>query len=204
MKDYISFFLFLPFNGKINYEYTNSLDYPNIDNSVSPRFVAPISFDYKRGLLLQESVFDQNNKILSQTINNYSFDEYLLTTGISIFGTYDGGFNSYPTYQLFTNYNHYKTVKQQGSYCQGNISNYCGIGDIYTTFVTDLLIGFDFNKEAFGWAKLTNKTTKNYFYPNGSSIPNIVEVNETYAYNPVNKKISESTVTNSQGEIRRC
>lgn len=189
------------YNGKVNYVYSNSLDYPDIDSSSPPRFIPPVSFDYKRGLLLQESVFDQNDKVLSQTINNYSFDEYLLTTGISIFGTYDGGFNSYPTYQLFNDYNHLKTLLQLGNYCTGgNLQNYCGIGEIFQTFGNQLIIGFNFNKEAYGWAKLTNKTTKNYFYPNGSSTPNIVEVNETYAYNPVNKKISESTVTNSQGE----
>ena len=49
-------------------------------------------------------------------------------------------------------------------------------------------------------SQLINKTTKNYFYPNGSSTPNIVETLETYAYNPINKKISESTVSNSRGE----
>ena len=51
------------------------------------------------------------------------------------------------------------------------------------------------------WKQLKSKTTKNYFYTNISTTPNILETNETYDYNPINKKISESTVTNSLGDV---
>jgi len=57
----------------------------------------------------------------------------------------------------------------------------------------------DFNNLC--WAKLTSKTTKNYFYPNGGSTPKIVESNETFTYNSLNKQIASHTVDNSVGDI---
>jgi hypothetical protein len=43
-------------------------------------------------------------------------------------------------------------------------------------------------------------TTNNYFYPSGTSTPNIVTTNETSIYNTLNKQIASHTVNNSVGE----
>jgi hypothetical protein len=55
--------------------------------------------------------------------------------------------------------------------------------------------------EAYGWAQLKSKTTQNFIYPNGDNLATIVQTHETYDYNPINKKISESTITNSTGDV---
>ena len=73
----------------------------------------------------------------------------------------------------------------------------CGLPlDLYTPKILPFPIF-----ESYGWAKLTSKNTKNYFYPNGGTTPNIVESNETYVYNSLNKQIESHTFDNSLGEI---
>jgi hypothetical protein len=189
--------------GKIEYTFISPIDYPEIDVPNGPPFIPTKNFDYKRGLLKKEVVYDNFNKEISETLNDYAFFEKEEHTGTR-FRKPNG--ECY-TGSLFSYYNEYLYAFENldCNYCS---PNYAMTSEFLCGLPLDLEDGMSPKPrimphpifEAYGWAKLTNKTTKNYFYPNGSSTPNIVEVNETYAYNPVNKKISESTVTNSQGE----
>jgi YD repeat-containing protein len=185
-------------NGKTNFEYLNSIDYPDIEMSSSHCLqLTPISNDYKRGHLIKEEIIDESGRILSLIENTFSFEQSEKISGLSIFGTYGFSFETNPVYKLFLNYSTYKLAKDNG-HCFGNtMAIYCGIDFPTHTFGPNLDIGYNLVYERFGWAKLTSKTTKNYFYPNGGSTPNIVQTDETYTYNPLNKKISEQTVTNS-------
>ena len=55
--------------------------------------------------------------------------------------------------------------------------------------------------EANGWAKLSKKITENYFYPPEGTAPTVLNSEETYTYNALNKKISKQTTTTSTNEI---
>ncbi|WP_445455985.1 hypothetical protein [Flavobacterium sp. HNIBRBA15423] len=49
------------------------------------------------------------------------------------------------------------------------------------------------------WTKLTATNTKEYSYQSGTT--KIALTSQTFSYNPTNLKISESTITNSNGEV---
>ena len=184
-------------NGKTQYTYTTSLEYPNIEYTHEQLYLPSINMDYKRGLLKKEEVFDVTNKRIVSTINNYDFTDSRIMTGLHVFGTWDEGFNSCPSFKLMTNYNNYKTLKANNC---NPVALACGLDYLDYIFKPDMNIGFTGYLEAFGWAKLTSKTTQNYFYPNGGTVPNIVTSNETLTYNSINKQIASQTVNNSVGE----
>lgn len=183
-------------NGRTEFTYTSPIDFPESDFSFTdrPPFRASENFDYKRGLLLKEKVLHNDGRVLSEsisTINDYVFENHLEVTGIKF---YYHPINCPESFR-YVDYDQFKYCTVNAPTCNmllGNIN--CG------NDAADF-IGNEKVKEAFGWAKLKLKTTKNYFYPNGSSTPNIVQTTETYDYNPLNKKISKSTVTNSLGEV---
>ena len=184
-------------NGKTEYSYTTSLEYPNIEYTHEQLYLPSINMDYKRGLLKKEEVFDQSNKKLVSTINNYDFIDSRIMTGLHLFGIWDEGFNSCPSFKLMTNYNHYKALKANNC---NPVALACGLDYLNYIFKSDMNIGFTGYLEAFGWAKLASKTTQNYFYPNGGTTPNIVTSNETFTYNPINKQIATHIVNNSVEE----
>lgn len=185
-------------NGRTEYTYSTSLEHPNIEYTFEQLFLPPINLDYKRGLLKKEEVFDQSNKRIISRINNYEFSDTTVMTGLHLFGTWDEGYNNCPSFKLFTNYNQYKDLKDNSCI---PAALPCSIDYVNNIFKSDMNIGFTGYLETYGWAKLTSTNTKEYFYPSGSATANIVETNQTYTYNPINKQIAESTTTNSNGEI---
>ncbi len=185
-------------NGRSEYTYTTSLEYPNIENSIADLYLPPINMDHKRGLIKKEETFDNLNKKLITKVYDYAFEDNMIMTGLHVFGTYDGGYNDCPNFKLFTNYGDYKT--QRDSLCNP-MKLACSVGNYYDTFRVNLNIGYSALVEAYGWSKLVSSNTKEYFYPPNSSTPSIVETTETYSYNSTNKKIAENTAITSDGEI---
>jgi hypothetical protein len=240
-------------SGRTEYEYTSPIDFPEaVDNYNSDNRKTPtLNYDYKRGLLLSEKVFDNDLRQLTEITNIYNYEESEILMGMKVFYksrphlTMDGLVSvedcpissKYPTYQDYlwlldhcVEYP-YSTndvpcpeiswwrygaqpfaclLNPNGAGCcedsNGNRGpcnsplfpfNYIECtGWCYTGNSLDF-IGYTFDKKIKGWAKLKSKTTKNYFYPTPTSPANIVQTDETYTYNPLNKKISEQTVTNS-------
>jgi hypothetical protein len=187
-------------NGLTEYEYYSPIDFPEeILVSTHPPFLPTKNIDYKRGLLIKEIVKNQNYLPLQEIIFNYDFVDFeekygnrrYKLTGECFAGNY---FTNYSTYLPFIT-----DPTIVGLICINNTAN---------CFPQNLLCGYPSNftelfplVSAYGWAKLTTKTTKNYFYE--SSTQRIVQTDETYTYNPLNKKISEQTVTNSFGEVMK-
>ncbi|MFY8188388.1 MAG: RHS repeat domain-containing protein [Flavobacterium sp.] len=183
-------------NGKSYYEYTSPIDFPEIITPANTDFPfhAPKNIDYKRGHLLKQIVFDQNNKKLKETNNQYNYVnevEYLF--GFDISSAYSSPISSqYETYQ------HFASAKN-GCSQSSPIYSLCGylINEPWPHAVS---ITFPMD-EAYGWVQLTHSSTKEYFYEGSNT--NIVEKNEHYTYNPVNKQIaSQTTLTNNGEEIK--
>jgi hypothetical protein len=185
-------------NGKIAYEYTSPIDFPEeILFFNTPPFLPSKNIDYKRGLLLKEVVSDQT-KLLRETKNTYEFDNYEIKYGNTIYKPSGSCFNG----SLFSSYDAYEPwingTNTQGTISQGNsnttsTSNFCGYPVNYTQNYPLV--------QAYGWSKLSTTNTTNYFYPNGGTTPSISKILETFTYNPVNKKINETTINNSIGEV---
>lgn len=197
-------------NGWTEYEYTSPIDHPEPigELNTSYPFLPTENYDYKRGLLKNETTYDQLGNKLKIVDFHYDFENYLIITGFRAY---------YPVYDFNNIYNH-KYYNHYKGYIDGcgqslTYTGNCNADNYILTDDTGSCNCFAFSgaprefmdarviKQAYGWAKLTSKTTMNYFYPNGGSIADIVQTDDTYTYNPVNKQISEKTSTNSKGEI---
>ncbi|MES2863288.1 MAG: hypothetical protein V4666_04160 [Bacteroidota bacterium] len=186
-------------NGFIDYEYTSPIDFSeDIWFSTTPPFLPSKNYDYKRGLLLKEVIKNQSSLKLQEVNHVYGFDSFEVKYGVRRYkpsGTCFGGsyFSSYLSYLPFWENYQGLPIQNQGGTNAFSGSNLCGYPANYSQSY-DLV-------EAYGWAKLTSKNTKNYFYPNGGTAPNIVESNETFTYNLLNKQIASHAVDNSLGDI---
>jgi YD repeat-containing protein len=181
--------------------------------NLSSPFLPSKNIDYKRGLLKSEVIYNQESKELNKTDYIYEFVDYNQITGFRTF---------YSTFDFINMYNHtffydYKNYISSCFQYEANSTNptndcnnlqftydnpttpdnecfcFCYYGKVrdFTTY--------KFIEETYGWAKLSSKITQNYFYDQ-NNIQKIVETKEEYLYNPINKMISESKVTNSLGE----
>lgn len=187
-------------NGETQYVYTSPITSPEENIPSGPPFIPTKNFDYKRGLLLSEIVFNSSNDTISEIKNKYDIIENIIHTGTR-FRKPNGACY---TGSKFSNYDQYANTLITQPDCVACISNYA----MSTSFLCGLPLDFDTPKimpypifEAYGWAKLTLKTTKNYFYEGNTE--RVLQTDETYTYNPINKKISEQTVTNSFGEVMK-
>lgn len=183
--------------GKTDYEYTSPIDYPEeVLFSNTPPFLPSKNLDYKRGLLFKEIIYNQNNDPLREINNSYTFDSFEVKYGNRIYkpiglcfnGAY---FSSYSSYEPFIT-NNQGYFGEESGFNAFDASNLCG----YPTEYTQNYPLF----EAYGWSKLSNKSTKEFYYAKGSTTPDIVETNESFVYNNLNKQISSHTTKNSLGE----
>ena len=188
-------------NGFTEYTYASPIDFPELINNTYP-FLPHNDSDYKRGKLQSEKKYNFNHKPLLSKEYNYSYEE--APTDETIYGIRFSAlyningttFYNNPYSFLFSDYNIYK-----GSYSCLSGGNYLSV-ECTNNFQAPVNYFLKtFLKSSNGWAKLTSTNTKEYFYPSGSATANVVETNETYSYNPINKQIAESTVTNSNGEV---
>jgi len=172
-------------NGKKVFSYTSAIDFPE-PTSTSYPYLPTRNYEYKRGLLLSEKIYASKGNgsmlnpeytLLSESNYEYDFQESEILSGAKVFSHNDCPFLSFfPTYDS----------------CSSNPQCPCSVNDI-------IAIPFI---EGYGWSKLVNKTTKNYFYPNNTA-QNNTEIKETFTYydgQNQNKKIKEHTITNSLGE----
>lgn len=175
-------------NGYSEYEYTSPIDFPEtIDKySTSPPFLPSPNIDYKRGLLKKERVFDANSRKLAESLYDYEFVNYKETTGFRPFYHVSDFVQGYNQYTFYSQYKNYLAT------CAANNNCFCESGSIPD------FIFFKNIEEGFGWAKMTNKTTKNFFYQ--GSTQTAVETSENYTYNSLNKKIASQTTILSTGE----
>lgn len=195
-------------NGRTEFEYLTPIDYSeemNSRNIVYP-FAPTANFDYRRGLLLKTKKYDENSRVLKETENQYEFEDYSVTTGFTIFYSnldcpYAGMFPNYNNYRAgVLDPNTYPTGQYlsnglqiiAGSQLNWNARN-CG------EYVTDFVSYYPM-KEAFGWAKLINTLSKDYFYDssgNQSQLRNSI----LYTYNPGNMQLASQKSTTSTGLI---
>lgn len=186
--------------GKTAYEYTSPLDFPNPAYPQGPPFVQPRNFDYKRGNLIKQTVYDSSLRKLSETENEYNYVNYEEYTGIRFIkpiGIYNGTNGNYPQ-----NFAIYQSSLTNGGTCMQCNNNYVSPKSFWGGMPLDINTP-NFVPvpifETYGWAKLTSAKTKNYLYENGST--SILEKNETFEYNNVNKQIAEHIATTEDGEV---
>lgn len=175
-------------NGSTLNRYTSPIDFPEYEDAYDDTypFYPTENNDYKRGNLVFQKTFDQTNRILQSIENEYDYVEVAENDKICGVKIYMMGancpFNYMANTYAFFKYNSLDPGATHA--CQDPILN-------YYAYVL---------KRNIGWAKLISKKTINYFYQAGSSTGAPVQTDETFTYN-ANKLLSESTTTNSLGEI---
>jgi RHS repeat-associated protein len=177
-------------NGFTQYTYSSPIDHPEANYTITYPFQPSANYDYKRGLLLKEKHFRKINltstQAVSETTYNYDWagDEVTLKTGIRGYYTIGCPFAS--------------TVEDYDAFI--TLLNQPGNSGFYSDCNPNFYLTYLFNFEHFGWTKLLSKTTKNYYYDTSGN--SFVQVNESYDYNPINKKLNYNTVTNhTTGEL---
>ncbi|HEX8574980.1 MAG TPA: hypothetical protein VF677_01665 [Flavobacterium sp.] len=186
--------------GKIMYAYTSPMDYfADFSNFGGPPFVKPKDFDYKRGLLKKEVAFNNLGNKLYETLNSYAFvdnEEYLGVKFSKPNDIYNGSSPNYPN--TFSNYLYF--IQSNNTDCMECTSGYTTpktfFGGLPLDINTPNYIPFPVF-ETYGWPKLSSTNTKNYFYENG--VQKILEKNEFFEYNPLNKQLSQYTATTEDG-----
>lgn len=192
-------------NGYIQYTFSSPIDYPEEHYEYSYPFTPPHNYDFKRGNLLKEEIFSNNHLKKSKTEFSYDLESYLENTGISFYKNVD----SYYINSQFVNFS-FQIYLDYITKCQNIIYPFFTCMDedhVYPIYCGCMCFQFDifnsiamYNKyQAYGWAKLTQKTTTNYFYE-GSTTQEVV-TREDFTYNPINKQVASHTITTSQGDV---
>lgn len=186
--------------GKSVYTFTSAFDYP-ADNTISgPPFVKPKDYDYKRGLLKSLEVYNNIGQKLVETTNAYSIDDYSEYLGVKFqppVEIYNGKHQSYPS-----KYSLYKS--SLNNLCMSCVPNY------FTDITYWGGLPLDSNTpnfsitpsfETYGWVKLISKREKKYFYQNGTQ--KVLETNESFEYNPLNKMTSQHIINTPDGNEQK-
>lgn len=170
-------------NGKTVYTYTNAVDFSSPPETFDYPFPAPPNIDHKRGLLTNQSVFDEDGRILSEVINEYDYlqIEETVATSLNLVDPETCEWNQfYDQFQFFVG-----EVGQNVPLCGGSALPTPCLTQIQMNNCSQFS-GLYFDEEAIisGWAPLIEKTQKEYFYNTAS--PTVVESRETYEYNLFN------------------
>jgi len=176
-------------NGKTEYSYDTAIDFPEEDYSycVKPPFLQAENIDYKRGTIRSEKIYDKELRLLSQVVYDYDYIESREKTGVKLFVF---PINCPDNFR----YGSYDQFLYASQHPANGLWPMCNDGANASDF-----IGNQFLYEAVGWTKLSNKKTFNYFY-DGSNTSRVVQTEEAFTYNPINKKIEEQTLSNSAGD----
>jgi YD repeat-containing protein len=138
---------------------------------------------YKNYLEYSEQLWN-NQEIIGYQCINCTFEHMVIPNPESGHPSYLPNPNFVPIYDPFRPI--YSTIVD--FLCLPN-AFFCHYDEINTMLNVKLLY------EAYGWAKLKQKTTTNYFYEGGNT--HIVEQTEDFTYNPENKQIATHKTSNS-------
>jgi hypothetical protein len=180
----------LPTNGYSQYTFYSPIDYPENYYTVQYPFLPSWNFDYRRGHLINEKHFRNldafNSQIISESDYVYEWEDNESSIRTGIRGLILDGC---PMSSTFDHYDAFVSC-YNNSACSMGWSGDCVLS-AYLSFANII--------EAFGWPKLIQKTSKEFFYENNSS--NTVIKDEYYSYNTVNKKVSTYSTQSSLNEL---
>jgi hypothetical protein len=179
-------------NGKSEYTYTSPIDYPETFTitAVKYPFAPTKNIDYKRGLLVSEKKYDNSSRLLTSNENTYDFENFEKITGVTLY--YNG--TDCPSAGSYLSYADYKSALASPN-C--NTSVVC-MNTIVCGSPTNF-ISYYLNKEAFGWAKLMNTTSKNYFYTGTQT--SVLNSATSFVYSANNMQPLKQTSTISDGTV---
>lgn len=188
-------------NGYTDFTYSSPIDFPELINATYP-FMSHNNFDFKRGLLKKQKVFDNLDRPITETDQEYSYEELpnpTIVYGLNfshnyVLPAYGGSIYNNPYSWLYSIYDLYLEAYNLFTTCP----ECCHLAKLPGTQKLNMLlpnqyITTDLLKQTNGWSKLISKTSRNYFYEGGTQ--KMVETLESYTYNALNKKIASHATT---------
>ncbi|OYU79335.1 MAG: hypothetical protein CFE23_14615 [Flavobacterium sp. BFFFF1] len=187
-------------NGYSDFTYNSPRDFPSFPNGwFAYPFTPAQNVDYRRGLMTNSKVFDDNATLLSETVNQYTFKETLVAKDYTL--------SEVPCEwkPFFENYEHYIATPIQPDFnilcvgspsykdCFNNDYGSCGSPRFVGPY---LLNGTAINSE---WAKLTS-TEKTEYFDDGNGT-DMVYTKVSYVYNTINYQLSEQQTTITKGGV---
>ncbi|MDH7447848.1 RHS repeat domain-containing protein [Aquimarina sp. 2201CG14-23] len=175
-------------NGYSIFSYTSPKEYPTPASVFIYPFAPAPNLDFKRGLLVKQEVYDNDQRKLQETENTlYNFVENTIAPSykaiqgencewIQFYGSHDGYLSSIPS----------KNIPQ----CSGNAS--C----IPIFYNCGLVIPHSILQDNLhsGWTQLKESVTKSYFYDSAGT-QSVVETKQEYDYNTINYQPKQTTRT---------
>ncbi len=165
-------------NGKSVYTYTSPQDAPTPSGVFLYPYPPAPNIDFRRGLLLTQKVYDQSNRILSETENTlYNYIDEIIAPSFQVYDNKGCEWKPfYDQYQDYVNRNLSNVPDCGGTPCI-QLAPILPCGDIPIFALTDNL--------TTNWAQLTETVNKRYFYTS-SGAQSVVEDRQTFDYNTEN------------------
>lgn len=180
-------------NGYQVFTYTSPIDYPAPSGQYQYPFLPQPETDFKRGLMKSHSVYDQANRILKEEVVNHDFETVNQSSSLMIYEDPTAGCEWRQYYEHYSGYlskSPEKNIPTYNGFPFPITYNNCGLADPTIAFITYNL--------SDGWAKVTNRTTKDYFY-NSSGTQSVVEKRYSYLYNDQNYQVREEKLEVDEG-----
>lgn len=198
-------------NGRTDFEYTTSIDFPELAQEYSsiPPFLPLENYDFRRGLLLSQEESDNTGKPLLKVTNEYAVEQYTQNTGFNVFSRSENILSNSSKYSKFDIFNGIKEICKNSAnvnyncppHPQGNPFTpneslpvcpcHCYNGEEVSDFINFVPI-----VENYGWIKLESTINQDYFYDSNNT-QRIVERTETYTYNNLNRNVETKTESTS-------
>ncbi|WP_298900092.1 hypothetical protein, partial [uncultured Psychroserpens sp.] len=166
-------------NGYNVYTYSSAQDHYNDVSVFTYPYTPALDLDYKRGLLLNQSVHNQAGDTLKVTINTYDYDEDFITKNYNLYAQDNAWKMYYNSYSAMQNTSPDQPLLMCASGCAS---------DCITTYSSSgVPFYFNSNDIKSTWAKLIKTETKDYFYDGGPA--DIKESRQEFVYDNTNFQI---------------
>ncbi len=176
-------------NGKSEFIYTSAKTDPShVDSHMYPFPPAP-TIDFKRGLLLSKTIYDQANRVLRRETNNYVPVTEKIAPWIKVVDQ-----EMCEWKQFYDSYSQYSSSNFDLSLLPTFNSGGIGSGNC-GNFPSVYIYGYandNYDLEA-GWARQNSRIVDNYNYHDGQQIK--TTTTETYDYNLENHQVNEVIAT---------
>ncbi|NER12754.1 hypothetical protein GWK08_04830 [Leptobacterium flavescens] len=166
--------------GKSVFTFTSARDFASPPETFTYPYRPAPNLEFKRGLLLNQKVYDNSDRVLSEVVN-----EYNLPSEVTIASSFNVEPINCAWTQFYDQYFHYiNTLPQNAPNCGGGsvntdciaAGNYQNCGPAFFTFTDNV---------TSGWSPLTQAINKSYFY-DVQGTQSVVEQRQTFEYNQIN------------------
>jgi len=179
-------------NGYTTYTYTTPQDFPSSVAAFTYPFPPSENLEYKRGLLLNQTVFDKENKPLKRIVNSYEYIEESIPDSFKIIDLETCSYSAF--YKTYNEYKNTTPTPELVPSCSVSGSNGETTTPCYVSFNCGInppdLAKFSAHLTST-WSQLKETISEDYLYSSGVLQDTILH-RETFEYNLINFQKKET------------